>query len=104
MTESWQLVLLFIAGMILAAVYLGGLWWTVQTLPRARHPWLLYFGSTAIRLLTLLSALYLAMAGDWQRAMACLAGFLVLRFLVLYRFRDVSPFTAGENCECALHE
>jgi F1F0 ATPase subunit 2 len=98
MTEVWEWAALYLAGMILAALYFGGLWWTIRTIPHASHPWLLYFGSTAVRLSLLLASLFLLMAGDWRRAVACLAGFLSLRIALLYRFTGtiaVSPRPTG---------
>lgn len=78
--------LLFGLGMLLAGVYFAGLWWTVRTIAHVRHPWLLYVGSTAIRLVVLMGVLFGLMAGDWRRGVLCLTGFVIGRLVVVYRF------------------
>lgn len=86
MTQTFTpLAMAFLAGALLAAMYLGALWLTVQRLSRVRHPagWL--FGSWIARTTLLLGGLYAITAGHWERLLACLVGFLVARTLVLQR-------------------
>jgi F1F0 ATPase subunit 2 len=85
MIDARPLALAFLMGMLLAAFYFGGLWWTVGKLTRTAHPWVLYFGSLAARLALLLGALILLMAADWRWLAACLAGFFALRVLLMWK-------------------
>jgi F1F0 ATPase subunit 2 len=96
--QHWlQLVLLFAAGAVLAALYLGALWWTVQRVARADQPALWLLASLLMRLLLLGAAFYLIIVdGHWQGLLAALAGFVVLRTFVLRQVR-IDPTAAQEE-------
>ncbi|MGD2075033.1 MAG: ATP synthase subunit I [Gammaproteobacteria bacterium] len=87
--NDWAALLIpFLLGMLLGALYLAGLWITVRRLPRVRRParWLL--ASTALRIGLLLAGFwYLLGDGHWPRLLAALAGFVTLRTLTLGRVR-----------------
>lgn len=72
----------FVIGLALGACYLAVLWGSVRNLMRSRHPlpWLL--GGATLRIAALLALFYLVMDGRWERLVACLAGFVALRFAV----------------------
>ena len=112
---SMGVMLMFVAGGLLAALYLAGLWLTLQYINRPhhshhshhsyhkRHPhherpkaglWLTI--SLVLRLLLLLVALYLILGdGQWRRLLAALAGFMTLRQLVIRRVqRQVAAATS----------
>ncbi|TLN14649.1 ATP synthase subunit I [bacterium] len=78
-----SLVLAVAAGLVLGLFYFGGLWLTVRRLVLCKKPGLLMFSSFVVRTFFSLGGLYLVMAGDWQRLLACLAGFLLVRFLLV---------------------
>ncbi|NIP71970.1 MAG: ATP synthase subunit I [Gammaproteobacteria bacterium] len=80
-----DLVLALAAGMAFGAVYLMGLWLTVRRLPRASHPGLLALGSLVVRLGLLLGGLFLVADGQWQRIVIALAGFLLIRTVLVRR-------------------
>jgi F1F0 ATPase subunit 2 len=81
MIDWVPLVLAGLAGAGLGIVYFGGLWLTVRWLPRTQWPGLLTLGSLLVRLGGTLVGFYLVMAGRWERLLACLAGFVLVRFL-----------------------
>jgi F1F0 ATPase subunit 2 len=85
MNELVQLVLAATAGMALGLFYFGGLWLTVRRLPTSRSPALLTLGSFAGRLAVTLLGFYLVTGGRWERLLACLAGFLIARTLLVHR-------------------
>ena len=112
---SMGVMLMFVAGGLLAALYLAGLWLTVLYIHRPhhshhshhsyhkRHPhherpkaglWLTI--SLVLRLLLLLVALYLILGdGQWRHLLAALAGFMTLRQLVIRRVqRQVAAATS----------
>ena len=70
----------FAAGMLLGAFYLGSLWLVLRGLRRVQHPGLWILGSTACRIGLLLGAWYWVSDGRAEGSVACLIGFLVLRF------------------------
>lgn len=78
--DPYFLATAFAAGLTLGGLYLGTLWFTLQRLHRARHPQLWVLASTACRITLLLSAWYWIAGDRWQGLLACLLGFLVMRF------------------------
>jgi F1F0 ATPase subunit 2 len=71
-----------LAGLVLGLLYFGGLWLTVRRIACSKRPALLMFGSFAVRLLVTLFGFYFVMDGRWERLLACLSGFLVMRFVL----------------------
>lgn len=84
-SSAINLVLAAFAGLALGLFYFGGLWYTVRRLSAARRPWLLVLGSYVVRLVVTVVGMYLVMAGDWKRLVACLAGFLLARIVLTRR-------------------
>lgn len=95
MTAWLALSASFAVGGLLAAAYLGGLWLTVRDIQRWRHPasWLLasFFARAAV-----LVAVLILMLGDghWERLLAAVAGFVVVRALVVAHARR-APSPSG---------
>jgi F1F0 ATPase subunit 2 len=81
------LVLAFAAGLGLGLFYFGGLWLTVRQLLTSRHPVPLLLVSFAGRTAVAVVGFYFVMGGRWERALACLVGFLVVRFVLTARLR-----------------
>ncbi len=75
-------VLLVLAGFGLGMLFYGGLWMTVRAIPKSRHPIVLTVGSSWVRTGVVIAGLLLAMDGLWQRALACLVGFIVARIVL----------------------
>ena len=73
------------AGIILGALYFGGLWVTVNRLPKARHPALLVLLSYFLRIALLMGGFYLVMDENWLPLTVCVAGFLAMRYLAVRR-------------------
>lgn len=74
------LFLAVLVGAALGAFFFGGLWWTVRRLPDSEHPVLLMLASLLVRIAVVLGGFWLVMDGRWERAVACLVGFTVVRF------------------------
>jgi F1F0 ATPase subunit 2 len=89
-TNVLYLLVAFVVGMGAGIVYFGGLWWTVLRLPLVRQPALLTLGSFFVRTGISLSAFYLASGGHWERILASLLGFIVMRGLLVRRVRTAS--------------
>ena len=97
MTDWLILMLAALAGVVLGIFFFGGLWWTVRRTLSTRNPALLFGGSLILRLAVTISGFYLVADGDWQRAIACLAGFLLARWLVTRWTRPQPSDEAGEE-------
>jgi F1F0 ATPase subunit 2 len=83
MSEGGFLALACAAGVGLGLFYFGGLWLTVRRLPTTRWPALLTLGSLLGRLAPTLVGFYLVMAGRWERLLACLVGFVLVRLVIV---------------------
>ncbi len=85
MNQVVHLILAFTAGLAVGLFYFGGLWLTVQRLSQARHPGVLAAASMLVRTGLTLLAFYLIMAGRWERLLACLVGFFLMRLVLVRR-------------------
>ena len=86
----------FFVGMGAGLFYFGGLWWTVRRLPSARQPALLTLGSFLVRTGLSLAAFYFASGGHWERILASLLGFIIVRVFLVRRMRS-SPAKTTTN-------
>ena len=82
MNESMTLLLTAVAGLLLGAVFFGGLWWTVQKGVTSNHPALWFLSSFIARMSVVLAGFYFVGSGHWQRLLCCLVGFLLARLIV----------------------
>jgi F1F0 ATPase subunit 2 len=82
MIELIEIVMVLVAGMLLGALFFGGLWWTVQRGLSAKQPALWFGVSLLLRSTIVLAGFYLVAGSDWQRLLLCLLGFIIARLVV----------------------
>lgn len=70
------------AGMLLGAIFFGGLWWTVRMGVSSQWPALWFFGSLMLRLSIALLGFLIVGGDDWKRWLSCLLGFVMARLAV----------------------
>ena len=71
------------AGLVLGALFFGGLWWTVRRGLTVANPALWFGLSALIRVaITVLGLYYIARSG-WPSLLACLCGLLIARVAVM---------------------
>jgi F1F0 ATPase subunit 2 len=70
------------AGLLLGAIFFGGLWFTVRKGVSSRRPALWFFCSLSLRMSVALAGFYFVSGGRWERLLACLLGFLVARLVI----------------------
>lgn len=87
MNEAVTLVLAGIAGILLGALFFGGLWLTVRTGVSSKRPALWFLGSLLLRTGIVLAGFYFVSGGHWKRLVACLLGFVLARFIVMWLTR-----------------
>jgi F1F0 ATPase subunit 2 len=92
MNEALRLMLALVTGVLLGAMFFGGLWWTVQKGVSSKWSALWFFGSLLLRTSIVLAGFYTVVRGDWERLLVCLLGFVMARSIVTRLTR--SP---GEN-------
>ena len=80
--ETLILVLALVTGVLLGAIFFGGLWWTVRKGVLSRQPALLFFGSLLLRTSIALAGFYFIGRSHWERLLGCLFGFVLARLLV----------------------
>ena len=79
MSDMGPVIGALLIGLLLGALFFGGLWWTVRRGLTAANP-ALWFGVSALArmAMTLLGLYYMARAG-WPSLLACLCGLLIAR-------------------------
>jgi len=82
MNDILTLMLAGAAGMILGAIFFGGLWWTVRRGLLSPRPVLWFFFSMLLRTSITLGGFYFVTRGQWQRLVLCLLGFVMARLVV----------------------
>jgi F1F0 ATPase subunit 2 len=90
MSDLLALVLASIAGLLLGAMFFGGLYLTVRQGVSSRSPVLWFFGSLVVRMGIALAGFYFVSDGSWQRLVACLVGFVVARLVVTWSTRPAA--------------
>jgi len=87
MIETTMLVLAGGVGLVLGAIFFGGLWWTVRKGVSSSQPALWFLGSLLLRMSIALTGFYFVGRGHWERLLACLLGFVLARFVVTWLTR-----------------
>ncbi len=93
MNEPLAWILAGVAGAGLGVIFFGGLWWTVRKGMASAQPALWFFGSLLIRMGLVLAGFYFVGAGQWERLLACLFGFVATRLIImrLTRSQAITP-------------
>ena len=99
MNEVLLLALALSAGMLLGAIFFGGLWWTVRKGVSSEQPALWFFGSLLLRMSIALAGFYFVSGGHWERLLLCVVGFVMARLVVTWLTR--SP---GDNQSLPVQE
>jgi F1F0 ATPase subunit 2 len=81
MNEILYVLPSLIAGMLLGAIFFGGLWWTVRKGASSTRPALWFFGSLLLRTSMTLVGFYVISDGHWERLLVCLLGFTIARLI-----------------------
>lgn len=92
MNETLTLVLAWVAGAALGAMFFGGLWWTIRKGLSSPQPALWFLGSLLLRMSLALAGFYFVSGGHWERLLLCLLGFVMARLAVTWLTRS-----SGEN-------
>ena len=82
MNETLSLVLALVTGVLLGAMFFGGLWWTVQKGVSSKRPALWFFGSLLLRTSIALAGFYILARGHWENLFMGIFGFVLARLIV----------------------
>ena len=82
MNDTLTLAPVLVTGVLLGAIFFGGLWWTVRKGVSSKQPALWFFGSLLLRTSIALTGFYFVSGGHWERLLVCLLGFAMARLIV----------------------
>ena len=88
MNEFLSLALALAAGVLLGAIYFGGLWWTVRKGVSSQRPALWFFGSLLLRMSITLAGFYFVGREHWERWLLGLLGFVLARLVARWLTRS----------------
>lgn len=88
MPELVHDIIALVLGLLLGAIFFGGLWWTVQKMHTTKSPALLFLGSLLVRMTIILLGIYAISVGHWERMIVALVGIVIARFIVLRVTKD----------------
>jgi F1F0 ATPase subunit 2 len=101
MNEALPLVLAWLAGAVLGAIFFGGLWWTVREGMSSKRPALWFLGSLLVRMTIVLAGFYFIAGGHWQRFLVSGMGFALARLAVTWLTSPAETTqdrTGGKSC------
>ncbi len=76
-------MLALVTGLLLGAMFFGGLWWTVQKGVSSKRSALWFFGSLLLRTSIALAGFYVIARGHWEMLLVCLLGFIIARLIMM---------------------
>ncbi|MGD0907898.1 MAG: ATP synthase subunit I [Candidatus Acidiferrales bacterium] len=88
MSDAVHLMLVLTTGVLLGAIFFGGLWWTIQKGLSSKSSALWFFSSLLLRTSVVLIGFYFIGRGHWERLVVCLLGFIMARFVVTWLTRS----------------
>jgi F1F0 ATPase subunit 2 len=82
MTDMSSLTFALLVGVLLGAIFYGGLWWTVRSIVSSRRVSIWLIGSFLGRTIIAVGGFYIVSQGAWRSLLACLIGFFLARLCV----------------------
>ena len=84
MNEIWTMIASMLVGVLLGALFFGGLWWTVyRGLSSSTQPAILFAGSMIVRTAIAVMGFYwIVTRWGWHEVLTCLVGFVLGRLFV----------------------
>jgi F1F0 ATPase subunit 2 len=70
-------------GILIGAIFFGGLWWTIRKAVGNKQIAPLFFVSRMMRMSLALIGFYFVARGHWQNLVVCLIGFMIARFVIM---------------------
>ena len=97
--DTLSLALALVTGVLLGAMFFGGLWWTVRKGLSSDQPAIWFLGSLLLRTGIALAGFYFIARGHWERLLVCVLGFVAARLMVvrLTRLPKKPTYLAGET-------
>lgn len=93
MNETLNLLLAWVAGILLGSMFFGGLWWTLRKGLASKQAALWFFSSMLLRMSLALAGFHFVSGGHWERLLSCLVGFILARLIVMRLVRSAEKQT-----------
>ena len=98
MNEILSLMPALVWGVLLGAMFFGGLWMTIRKGLASTRPALWFFGSLVLRTSLTLAGFYVISNGHWEKLLVCLVGFTMARPMVTRLTRsEEKPTRLGQE-------
>jgi F1F0 ATPase subunit 2 len=94
--EALKLLLVFSVGLSLGSIFFGGLYFTVRRGMLSQHPALWFLTSLLLRMSIALAGFYLIADGQWQRLLACMLGFIIMRTVIQLLIKTVNAINNSD--------
>jgi len=93
-----RLLIPFAVGGLIGWVYFSGLWETVRRLPETKSPHWFMILSYLARTVFALGGFYILADGQWERMIAALVGFFIIRAILVRRFGRIPDVSKTGAC------
>ena len=97
MSDTLPLAFAGLAGLLLGAIFFGGVIWTVSLCMRSTQPGLCWLGSVLVRSSAVALGFYLVGRGSWTRLIVSLVGFITARMVVAWLTRPSDDLHRSAN-------
>jgi F1F0 ATPase subunit 2 len=87
MNDPWSLAFALVSGVLLGALFFGGLWWTVREGLSSKRVAMWFLGSLLLRMGATMAGFYVVSGGHWDRLLLCLLGFIMARRVIRWLTR-----------------
>ncbi len=84
--------------MALGAFFSLNLWTSVRRMTDEHTPWYIMYGNFILRMGVVVIGFYLVMAGHWERMLAALLGFVLMREILVRRLGRKSRVPEEKAC------
>lgn len=89
MNEIINMLVVFVAGLVLGILFFGGLWLTVKKAVISKRPALWFIGSFFIRVSITLVGFYYLSHGSWKNLLIAVSGFIIARSIIIYVTKSI---------------
>jgi len=84
--EIFFIAISLVVGVAIGIINFAGMWSTIHYLSQVKHPAILMMLSFIVRMAIIMTTFYFVMDGRWERLIACMVGFFLVRRVLMKRF------------------
>jgi len=80
----------FFGGVFLGIIFFGGLYWSVNKLPKVKHPAFLMIVSALVRMVILITGIYFIAGNDIKKILSTLGGVIIVKIIMIFTVQKKS--------------